>query len=88
MAYQRYLDGDTAFYDMSDVEIQYVDTGAGSQGDSSVQNDKTEQQENGTVNAVGTQTGDTFPVGLLAVVLVLAALAAGTLIIVKRKSVR
>lgn len=88
VAYQRYLDGDTAFYDMSDVEIQYVDTGAGSQGDSSVQNDKTEQQENGTVNAVGTQTGDTFPVELLAVVLVLAALAAGTLIIVKRKSVR
>lgn len=88
VAYQRYLDGDTAFYDMSDVEIQYVDTGAGSQGDSSVQNDKTEQQENGTVNAVGTQTGDTFPVELLAVVLVLAALAAGTLIIVKKKSVR
>lgn len=88
VAYQRYLDGDTAFYDMSDVEIQYVDTGAGSQGDSSVQNDKTEQQENGTVNAVGTQTGDTFPVELLAAVLVLAALAAGTLIIVRRKSVR
>lgn len=88
VAYQRYLDGDPAFYDMSDVEIQYVDTGAGSQGDSSVQNDKTEQQENGTVNAVGTQTGDTFPVELLAVVLVLAALAAGTLIIVKKKSVR
>ncbi len=88
VAYQRYLNGNSSFYDMSDVEIRYADAGAGNQGNDYGQSDETAQQGSDDLSTAGVQTGDTFPVELLVIIMILAALAAGTVIIVRKKSVR
>lgn len=76
--YQRFVDGKTSFYDMSDVEITY---GSGDSGN----NGTADTQDKNNGNA--TDTGEDFPVGLMMTIMLLAILTAGGVCYEYRKKV-
>ena len=77
--YQRFIDGKTSLYDMSDVEITY---GSGDSGNNNGAAD-TQDKNNGTA----TDTGEDFPVGLMMTIMLLAILTAGGVCYEYRKKV-